>query len=319
MGDLATMVAKATWLVDADRLRSTLDELRAALDSSPPFVPGTQEPRHHHQYQLILESLRTVVDRLASLDLSSTGALDFSLDSKLNLQELFDGLQRGWRERVLTFLGPTKAKIVAELLRSPVPDMLHILGKGGDENAHSALITWLLDPRQAPLVAPHALRRLATHLPEDHWRSLLAEAVATESLSVRREVVIGRDFKDTGDLSRVDIVISAPRFVISIENKVWSNEHGDQTNRYWDWMESMEGVRGGIFLSPSGMTASCSSFVAVSYMELVSCLTEGATIAPLSEGERTVLASYLKTLARKIAQVEMRAILEIASSHRGTE
>ncbi len=139
MGDLVSSVAKAKWLVDADRLRDTLDQLREALTRSPPSLPGTHELGHHHEYHSVLASLRTVVGKLTTLNLSSTGAVDFPLDPRLNLQALFEGLQRGWRARVLTILGASKAKVVADLLRSSVPDMLHILGKDGDENSHSAL------------------------------------------------------------------------------------------------------------------------------------------------------------------------------------
>jgi hypothetical protein len=136
--------------------------------------------------------------------------------------------------------------------------------------------------------------------------------VATDSLSVRREVKIAREFGDGSDLERVDITISGPGFILAVENKVWSREHGDQTQVYWSWMEPMRCLRGGLFLSPSGMTASCSEFKPISYLELVSCLVEGAAIAPISNSEEIVLASYLKTLAREIIQVEMRTVREIA-------
>jgi hypothetical protein len=42
-------------------------------------------------------------------------------------------------------------------------------------------------------------------------------------------------------------------------------------------------------------------------------LVEGASNGPISESEEIVLASYLKTLAREITQVEMRAIRELAA------
>jgi hypothetical protein len=230
------------------------------------------------------------------------------------LREVFAGLQRGWHQRVQTILGLAQIPIVARLLTSPAQDVLRILGKEDDENAHSDLIAWLLTPRKAPVIAPHALRRLAARLEDDLWRSRVADAVATDSLSVRREVKIAREFSDGDDLARVDITISGPGFVLAVENKVWSHEHSDQTMTYWDWIEPMRCLRGGLFFSPSGMRAMCPEFKPVSYLELVSCLVEGASIAPISESEEIVLASYLKTLAREIIQVEMRAVRELAAT-----
>lgn len=272
-----------------------------------------------HDRNIVADSLRFIVDRLRAVDLTAVQALsgvvrEYRTERDAGrLREVFAGLQRGWQERVRRVLGVDKIPIVARLLASPAPDLLRILGKEDDENAHSDLIAWLLDPRKAPVVAPHALRRLAARLEDDQWRSHVAGAVATESLSVRREVKIAQEFAEGSDLDRVDITVSGPDFLLAIENKVWSREHGDQTQAYWSWLEPMRCLRGGLFLSPSGMTASCSEFKPISYLELVSCLVEGASIAPISNSEEIVLASYLKTLAREIIQVEMRAVREIAA------
>jgi hypothetical protein len=316
--DIGAKIAAATLTVDAALLRSTLDRLRGALDR-PHTVPSIPTGALVHDYKAVADSLRFIIERLGVVDLTAVQALsgvmqEYRTDGDARkLRQVFAGLQRGWQERVRRVLGVDKVPIVARLLASPAPDLLRILGKEDDENAHSDLIAWLLNPRKAPVVAPHALRRLAARLDDDNWRARVADAVATDSLSIRREVKIARDFGDGNDLDRVDITISGPGFILAIENKVWSREHGDQTQVYWSWMEPMRCLRGGLFLSPSGMTASCSEFKSVSYLELVSSLVEGPSIAPLSNSEEIVLASYLKTLAREIIQVEMRAVREIAT------
>ncbi len=266
------------------------------------------------EYQHIAQRLRGLFDRLDGIDLTGVpiGGVQSPGYPAEQLRQLLDGLQRSLKAYVTNVLSAEKVELLFRLLSSGVPDMLHILGKSSDENAHSDLIAWLLDPRRAPKVARHALRRLALHLPDEAWRSHFAEAVATESISIRREVVIAKDFEDASDLSRIDIVICSPKFMLAIENKIWSREHSDQTQTYWKWLQSMNGLRGGILLSPSGMAASCPEFTSISYLELVSCLLEGATIEPMTHGEEVLLTSYLKTLAREIAQVEMRTILELA-------
>ncbi len=311
MRDLATSVAKATWTIDAGGLRETLDRLHRALGEAQNFSPPAVEPL---EYQLTAGRLRELLERLGSIDLSKVpiGGTRGGGHPAEQLREVFDKLQWSLKAYVTNVLSAEKVEILFRLLSSSVPDFLHIIGKGNDENAHSDVIAWLLDPRRAPTVARHALRRLALHLPDEAWRSHLAEAVATESISIRREVVIAKDFENAADLSRIDIVICSPKFMLAIENKIWSREHSDQTRTYWQWLQSMNGLRGGILLSPSGMAASCPEFSSISYLDLVSCLLEGATIEPLTSSEEILLASYLKTLAREITQVEMRAILELA-------
>ena len=318
MKDIGSKLAAATLSVDGVALRATLDQLRSTLDR-PFSTSSVPSAALVHDRAAIADSVRFILERLGAVDLAAIRALsgvvkEYRTDHQAGqLREVFAGLQRGWQERVRRLLGVDKLPIVARLLDSPVPDVLRILGKEDDENAHSDLIAWLLNPWKAPVIAPHALRRLAARLDDDNWRSRVADAVATGSLSVRREVVIAREFGDGDDLARVDITLSGPGFILAIENKVWSHEHSDQTQTYWAWMEPMRCLRGGLFLSPSGMTAACSEFKAISYLELVSCLIEGASIAPISNSGEIVLASYLKTLAREIIQVEMRAVKELAA------
>jgi hypothetical protein len=317
MVDIASKLAAASLGVDATTLRATLDRLRGALEG-PLMAPGVAASTLVHDRRAIAKSVRYVLDRLSTIDLQSIGALssvvkEYRTDhDATKLREVFAGLQSGWKDRVQRVLGLERVPIVARLLSSPAPDVMRILGREDDENAHSDLIAWLLDPRKAAVIAPHALRRLVARLDDDLWRSRVADAVATDSISVRREVVIAREFADGDDLARVDITVSGPGFILLVENKVWSDEHSDQTRTYWDWVEPMRCLRGGLLLSPSGATATCSEFKSISYLELVSCLVEGAMVAPISDSEEIVLASYLKTLAREIIQVEMRAVRELA-------
>jgi hypothetical protein len=316
--DIGSKLASATLGVDATVLRMTLDQLRAGL-KRPYGLSSAPTAALALDHRAIADRVRHVLDRLRAVDLAAIQALsgivsEYRTDLHARqLREVFAGLQRGWRARVYSVLGAEMVATAARLLTSPAPDLLRILGKEDDENAHSDLIAWLLNPRTAPVVAPHALFRLAARFEDERWRRRLENAIKAESISVRREVVIARDFCAGDDLARVDISISGPGFILAIENKVWSREHDDQTQVYWDWIEPMRGLRGGLFLSPSGIAAGCSQFHAVSYLELVSCLVEGASKGPISESEEIVLASYLKTLARDITQVEMRAIKELAA------
>ena len=314
-------LAAPTWLVNGAKLRETLDELRAALAAPPLLVRATTGETLVHDHKAIGESLRFVLDRLATVDLTATQALsgvvrEFRSESLAShLRALFDDLERGLSSRVAGILGPTKIKTVGRLLTSPAPDVLRILGREHDENSHSDLIAWLLDPRRAPIVALHALRQLTSHLAEpERWATCLADAVADDSVSVRREFVIGRELAGADDLCRIDIAITGPGFILAIENKVWAREHNDQTRTYWRWLEGCRGLRAGLLVSPSGIAAVSSEFQPLSYLHLVSALAEGPSRAAITASEEIVLASYLKTLARRTIPVEMRAVEQLARS-----
>ena len=105
-------------------------------------------------------------------------------------------------------------------------NLLEVMNLTGNEKRHSMALAWLLD---------HDMRRLGTHaqgklgfrlfLDEFCYLGLPAD-YANCNYWVRREV--------GGDDSIVDIEVACRgRFVIHIENKIWSSEGTDQTSREW--------------------------------------------------------------------------------------
>jgi hypothetical protein len=306
-------------MVDEKELRSTLDKLRDAL-SRPIGVTGSALG---HDRQQIASSIRSILDRVDMMDLAATRVMsefvrEFRPTAQVEqLRDLFRVLHVGWRQRVTRILGVDKLLAAKRLLASPSPDLLRILGREDDENSHSDLIAWLLTPKRAPIVAPLTLRRLVSVLEDsDQWNARL-DAAGDDLISVRREVHLGRELADSDDLCRIDILVCGPGFVLALENKVWSHEHSDQTTTYWSWLAPMACLKGGLFISPSGLTASCERFVPISYMELLSALLEAPASRAVMPTEEIVLASYLKTLARSILPVEMRAIVDAADALEG--
>lgn len=311
-----------TWLVDTPRLRDTLDGLRHALTAPAPRAVFRAGETLVHDRIAVADSLREVLARLDAIDLAATRALSGVVreyrpePQAAILRALVNDLRGALRLNILARLGRPRINAIERFLSSEAPDVLRILGREDDENAHSDLIAWLLNPRRAPIIAIHALRQLTAVLPDAaDWAASLADAVADDAVSVRRELVLAREFSLGDDLARVDIVISGPRFVLAIENKVWTKEHSDQTTTYWHWLSTMGDrvLKAGILLSPAAQTPSSEYFVGMPYLALVGALVEGATRAALTETEELVLASYLKTLARHIIPVEMRVAREIAA------
>lgn len=165
----------------------------------------------------------------------------------------------------------------------------------------------MLDPETAPNIAPRALIALVQRFAEAAaWDEAIRASAASRDISVRREFVIGRASHDGDARDRVDVVVWGRDFVIAIESKIWSLEHGEQTEVYWRWMEQLPYRRGGLFLSPTGHRPACPSFVPISFLELLSCLLEGPSAGPISSTEESVLASYVKTLAGFVIRPELR-------------
>jgi hypothetical protein len=144
----------------------------------------------------------------------------------------------------------------------------------GDELHHSMLLAWLLD---------HRLTALGTHAQGNLGFRLFLEELglpvewAQKPYSVYREV--------SGDRSRIDIRIQAPRsFIIDIENKIWSEEGDDQTNREWEDLQdkakelAIANVHA-FFLTPDGRKAENPKFRPVKWMQIARILEKFAVEA----------------------------------------
>ena len=197
-------------------------ELAHALSTRPVVVA----PSVAHGADL-LESLEGILNALAGHHISAPA--DLPVAPETSLGPLLTRLHDAWVSHVRARLAPQKAKTLATLLASNTPDFLGLLDLSADENRHSAVLRWLLDPSCAPTIALPALVSLAKRLPEaSRWEHELRSAMARGSLSVRREYTIGREWTNEDSLARIDIVVTSPMFLLAIENKVEAREHGEQ-------------------------------------------------------------------------------------------
>jgi hypothetical protein len=146
----------------------------------------------------------------------------------------------------------------------------------------------------------------------DEWLIRLRAALATGSISVRREVLLGRESVTAEAADRIDLVVSTPDFILGIENKVGSIEHSSQTQVYWQWLDRQPRtvLRAGLFLTPTGVPASCISFKPISYLELVAVLLEAPAANTLPLEEEWMLASYVKCLDASLLRRQLCTVLE---------
>lgn len=301
-------------VVDAATLGDLLDRIRAAL-KRPPAFSGVFPSHSADDSTRIRDSLFLVSDaaRGAQVELGQalarfeTASMDRAYDARLSvfLNELT--LLLGIRATLA--LGIRRSAVLRRLLDQEAPDILGVIRRENDENSHSDVLRWLLDPREAPTLAPITLRALATRFSDpEEWRDAISEGVALGCISVRRDIAPG------------DLVVSGPEFVIALENEISATEHTEKTRSSTHWLQSLRvPLRAGIFLTPSGMPAESPTFHSLSYLELVACLLEAPTAATISLREERVLAGYLHTLARRILRAEFNAIVEMEKSHEWIE
>ena len=159
-------------------------------------------------------------------------------------------------------------------------NLLDVMRLTGKEIRHSMVLAWLLD---------HDLRRLGTHAQGNlGFQLFLKEFSLPPSYSngnywVRREVA--------GNESIVDLEIACRgQYLIHIENKIWSSEGNDQTNREWnDLQRRARDLKVGsqdvhaFFLTPSGKKPENPYFHAIGWGRIVSVLEAFADHAQPSD------------------------------------
>ncbi len=307
-----------SFLVDAPRFAAAMERLHLAVERSGGVAIGALATAVHHDRATLGSRMREFCSGLSKLDLERARQRSSALTELRSGQEAAElrrvslAITGAWKQRLVATLGTDRMDALRELLRDDVPDMLGVLDRQDDENSHSDVIAWLLHPRRAPGVAPFVLSALAAFLPEPmRWRAAFQAAIASDQLTVRRELTIGRDWDGTDDKRRLDIVVTGPGLFLAIENKLWSIEHEAQTHDYWEWMKSLgdRTLRAGIYLSPAGAPAGCSDFIPISYLSLVGTLLEARVSGFLTGEERLVLAGYIKTIARHVLATELRVLV----------
>jgi hypothetical protein len=111
-------------------------------------------------------------------------------------------------------------------------NLFEVLRVDGDEVRHSRALAWLLDCRIER--GTHAQGNLGFQLFLKELESELRNEGSADVLGYSAEPNYWVHCEVCGDEARVDIEIAARgRFLIHIENKIWSGEGEDQTGREW--------------------------------------------------------------------------------------
>jgi len=201
----------------------------------------------------------------------------------------FDALLKGYNETVDRYRKQQE-------LSADDFNLLDVMRLTGKEIRHSMVLAWLLD---------HDLRRLGTHAQGSlGFQLFLAEfslplSYANCNYWVRREVA--------GNESIVDVEIACRgQFLIHIENKIWSSEGNDQTNREWnDLQRRANELKVGskdvhaLFLTPRGAKPENPNFRPVRWGRIMNILETFARQAKPTD-VKLFTAHYARSLSRFI-------------------
>jgi hypothetical protein len=164
--------------------------------------------------------------------------------------------------------------ILRELIRfyhedgkDPLITLPEIFGKQDQEVFVTYWLAYLLNPQTNGLgVEP---------------LNALLRCVSTNKISNDEEVLVEREYTFGVNGRRIDLLITTSKFLIGIENKLYSGESDEQTKCYWSGMEKLleDGLhknktRLGIYLKPqANATTPCSNnFQVVTYADLYKSL-----------------------------------------------
>ena len=193
-------------------------------------------------------------------------------------------------------------------------DVFDALRLHGDEQFHSNLLAWLLDPRGGHGLGDYFLQRFLV----TSGASRAIPAVHRPSTVVRREKSLELD----GGYGRLDIWIrnESANFVCAVENKVWATESGDQLAWYRrvlarDHPDQRVHL---VFLTPRGVPPDDPQerehWLTMSYTDILR-LVEGTMAAAGDAANEDVLAflrQYAITLRRNIVPEVSNDVHELA-------
>lgn len=205
------------------------------------------------------------------------------------------------------------------------------------ELTHSSFLAWLFATSSnhglgtAPLVQLLELYVLKSREQEkNRITDELSNAIITrdfhisECISVTEEAVVTANAKGRADIVLTCEInlpnLSLNKLKIVIENKVYSDEHGNQTQTYFDYYESKKEKQEEvlyIYLTPptSIADADCSEFIHITYQDLLEHVFEPIRRRiDISQRTQFILNEYISSLSIPADVIEDKNVTHIQTS-----
>ena len=206
------------------------------------------------------------------------------------------------------------------------------------ELTHSSFLAWLFATSSnhglgtAPLVQLlelYVLKSREQEVEKEETKGL-SNAIITrdfhisECISVTEEAVVTANAKGRADIVLTCEInlpnLSLNKLKIVIENKVYSDEHGNQTQTYFDYYESIKENQEKvlyIYLTPpaSIADADCSEFIHITYQDLLEHVFEPIRRRiDISQRTQFILNEYISSLSIPADVIEDKNVTHIQTS-----
>ena len=215
--------------------------------------------------------------------------------------------------------------------------LLEIFAVSRRELTHSSFLAWLFATSSnhglgtVPLVQLLELYVLKSREQEKNWiTDKLSNAIITrdfhisECISVTEEAVVTANARGRADIVLTCEInlpnLSLNKLKIVIENKVYSDEHGNQTQIYFDYYESIKEKQEKvlyIYLTPptSIADADCPEFIHITYQDLLEHVFEPIRRRiDISKRTQFILNEYISSLSIPADVIEDKNVTHIQTS-----
>lgn len=203
--------------------------------------------------------------------------------------------------------------------------ILDIYGIARSETHHSKFLAWLFNPNESHNTGELALRKLLNiavrrgieqnNQSKDFlWVKKTVLTSATHSLTSASHVqVLTESYVEAqgkkGAKGRIDILIQnvelgAGSINIVIENKIYSNEHDEQTTTYFEGINQKHPNQKNIFLyltpksncempKEDGPSCTCKDFIEINYQDILTEVLTSILEEPISSAKRIAIEDYI--------------------------
>jgi hypothetical protein len=194
---------------------------------------------------------------------------------------------------------PELEKLELELKK---PNFFNVLRVHDKEIRHSNFLGWLLNPNQGHNLSDLFLKWFLRDVFSDDKIGWADEFSVEREIGNIKEINVWREWKN------IDIMIVAPKWVISIENKYESREHDEQLKRNQETIkkEFKDKKHGYVYLTALGQTPENvedqETFVYITYEHIAKNVETILSVygASLSDKVRYYIEDYLAILKRDI-------------------
>ena len=215
--------------------------------------------------------------------------------------------------------------------------IFNVLGVERSETRHSAFLCWLLNADASHGLGGEPMKRLlrlyATKMQaDDSFRIMLmtgnyelkmsdivAEKKAADQEDGKRPNLHRSDRMDIwATMTLTDSAGKEWPMALVLENKIYSTEGPDQTERYHQFVANICGndVRPiEIYLTPTGAKApQCKSFIQINYQELLDSVIQPLTCLEMPAEAAQILSDYIRNLSKPSTAIDRKTYSILATS-----